>query len=367
VERKPTNVDRAGGLELEIISGTVERVTFHNPESGFSVLRVHVRGHRDLVTIVGHAASISPGEHVQATGGWVNDRVHGRQFGARHLQTAAPPTLQGIEKYLGSGLIKGIGPHFAKKLVNAFGADVFDVIEREPHRLRTVEGIGPVRASSMAAAWEEQKAIREIMMFLHAHGVGTSRAVRIFRTYGSEAIALIRENPYRLATDIRGIGFLTADQIAGRMGIAKDALIRVCAGIGYVLSQATDEGHCGLPIDDLEARATKLLEVPASLFRHALEMELGAGTVIPERIDGRPSVLLAALHAAETGIAARIRRLASGEQPWPSIDVEKAIPWVERRVGISLAGAQADAVRMAVSRRFLVITGGPGVGKTTHE
>ena len=253
--------------DREVLAGLVERVTFHNAENGFCVLRIKARGHRDLITIVGHAASISAGEFVQATGVWNNDRTHGLQFKASFLRTTMPTTAEGIEKYLGSGMIRGIGPVYAKKLVRAFGADVFDVIEREAERLREVPGIGPVRVKRIIAGWADQKVIREIMLFLHSHGVGTSRSVRIFKTYGADAIQLISENPYRLARDIRGIGFITADAIAARLGIEKTAMVRARAGIAYALAEAMDEGHCGLPRDELLPLAEKLLEIPSGADR----------------------------------------------------------------------------------------------------
>jgi exodeoxyribonuclease V alpha subunit len=210
-------------ITQEALAGLVERVTYHNAENGFCVLRLRARGHRDLVTLVGHAAVVSVGEWINATGEWVNDRTHGQQFRAKFLKTTAPTSIDGMERYLASGMIRGIGPVYAKKLVGAFGEKVFDVIEAEPDRLREVDGIGAVRAGRITAAWSEQKAVREIMLFLHAHGVGTARAVRIFKTYGVEAIQVMSENPYRLARDIRGIGFKTADAIAMRLGIDKTA------------------------------------------------------------------------------------------------------------------------------------------------
>jgi exodeoxyribonuclease V alpha subunit len=232
----------------EVLAGLVERVTFHNEENGFCVLRVKARGQRDLITVLGHAAMISAGEFVQASGGWVNDRTHGVQFKASFLKAAPPTTIEGIEKYLGSGMIRGIGPIYAKKLVRAFGEAVFDVIQQEPDRLREVTGIGPKRAERIIAGWAEQRVIREIMLFLHSNGVGTSRAVRIYKTYGADAVRLISENPYRLARDIRGIGFRTADQIAAKLGIEKTALIRVRAGISYALAEAMD-GRSEPPVD----------------------------------------------------------------------------------------------------------------------
>ncbi len=221
----------------EVLTGLVERITYQNAENGFCVVRVRARGHRELVTLVGHAAAISAGEWITAAGNWVNDRTHGQQFKARFLKTSAPTSVEGIEKYLASGMIRGIGPVYAKKLLRAFADKVFDVIEAEPDRLREVDGIGPVRADRITAAWAEQKVVREIMVFLHSHGVGTARAERIYKTYGGDAVQVMSENPYRLARDIRGIGFKTADAIAMKLGIDKTAMVRVRAGISYALTE----------------------------------------------------------------------------------------------------------------------------------
>ena len=268
--------------DREVLAGLVERVTFHNEENGFCVLRIKARGQRELITVVGYAAVISAGEWVTASGEWVNDRTHGQQFKARFLKTSEPTSLDGIEKYLGSGMIRGIGPIYAKKLVCAFGEKVFDTIEGEPERLREVTGIGPVRAGRITAAWAEQKIVREIMIFLHSNGVGTARAVRIYKTYGADAVQVMSENPYRLARDIRGIGFKTADAIAMKLGIEKTAMIRVRAGISYALTEAMDEGHCGLPTDELVPLAENLLAVPVEIVRTALDLELAEGTVIAD-------------------------------------------------------------------------------------
>ena len=238
------------------------------------MLRVKARGHRDLATIIGHAATISAGEWITASGDWINDRVHGQQFKASFMRTSAPSSIDGIEKYLASGMIRGIGPTYARKMVKAFGEKVFDIIEAEPDRLREVDGIGPVRAQRITAAWAEQKIVREIMVFLHSHGVGTARAVRIYKTYGADAVQVMTENPYRLARDIRGIGFKTADAVAIRLGVEKTAMIRVRAGISYALTEAMDEGHCGLPTEQLVPLAVELLEVPKELVEAALELEL---------------------------------------------------------------------------------------------
>ena len=362
---KPQAGTRSQGTGQEVLAGLVERVTFHSPESGFCVLRTKARGHRDLVTVVGHAAMVAAGEWITASGEWVNDRTHGQQFKARFLRCSAPSSTEGMEKYLASGTIRGIGRAYARKLVRAFGERVFDVIEEEPGRLREVDGIGPVRAKRITEAWAEQKVVREIMVFLHSHGVGTARAVRIFKTYGVDAVQVMTENPYRLARDIRGIGFRTADAIAMRLGIEKTAMIRVRAGIAYALSEAMDDGHCGLPEEKLVPMAAELLEAPEDLVRTARDLELADGTVVAAAVDGTPCLFLAGLHRAERVIAERILQIAGGRPPWPEIDPDKALPWVEGRTGLSLAASQADAIRLALTSKVMVVTGGPGVGKTT--
>ena len=349
----------------EVLAGLVERVTYHNAENGFCVLRITARGHRDLVTVVGHAATISAGEWITAAGEWVNDRTHGQQFKARFMRTSAPTSIDGIEKYLSSGMIRGIGPVYAKKMVKAFGEKVFDIIEAEPDRLREVDGIGPVRAQRITAAWAEQKIVREIMVFLHSHGVGTARAVRIFKTYGADAVQIMTENPYRLARDIRGIGFKTADAIAMKLGIEKTAMIRVRAGISYALTEAMDEGHCGLPVEELVPLAVELLEVDQGLVLTAMDLELADGTVIADSVGETACVFLGGLYRAEQVIAERLLRLANGTLPWPYIDPEKALPWIEQKTGLTLAESQIEAIRLALLSKVLVVTGGPGVGKTT--
>lgn len=347
------------------LSGLLERVTFHNADNGFCVLRVKARGQRELVTVVGHAPMVSAGEWVTATGEWANDLQHGLQFKARFLRTSTPTSLVGIEKYLASGMIRGVGPVYARKLVRAFGEQVFDIIEREPARLREVEGVGPVRAARITDAWTEQRAVRDIMVFLHGHGVGTARAVRIFKTYGTAAVTIMTENPYRLAWDIRGIGFKTADAIAMRLGIEPTAAIRIRAGLAHALTTAMDEGHCGLPLTELLPLTMQLLEVPESLVQEAITHEQGAGSIAAADIGTVPCLFLTPLLRAEEGIAEQLRRLAHGIPPWPPIAADKALAWVNARNGLALAPSQEQAVRAALAARVFVITGGPGVGKTT--
>ena len=351
--------------EREVLAGLVERVTFHNDENGFSVLRVNVRGRRDLETVVGYAPAIGAGEWITASGEWVEDRSYGRQFKARFLRTSQPNSVEGIRRYLASGMIHGIGKVYAAKLVQAFGEKVFDVIEEHPERLREVDGIGPVRAARIVAAWAEQKVVREIMVFLHEHGVSTARAVRIFKTYGADSVQVMSENPYRLARDIRGIGFRTADAIAMQLGIEKTAMIRVRSGISFTLSEATNDGHCGLPRGDLTSGTADLLEVTPDLVAEALEQEIADGYVVVDRVGDTECVFLLALYRAEAYIARRLHALCSGDRPWPDIDGGKAIPWAQQRTGLELADSQREAVRTALLSKVMVVTGGPGVGKTT--
>ena len=309
--------DATQSLRSRSSGGLVERVTYHNAENGFCVLRIKARGHRDLVTVVGHAAAISAGEWITASGEWINDRTHGQQFKARFLRTSAPTSIDGIEKYLGSGMIRGIGPVYAKKLVRLSAKRCSTSSRPSPIACARSTASAMFAPTGIIAAWAEQKIVREIMVFLHSHGVGTARAVRIFKTYGSDAIQVMTENPYRLARDIRGIGFKTADAIAMKLGIEKTAMIRVRAGISYALTEAMDEGHCGLPTEELVPLAEKLLEVPQELIRTALDLELEEGTVIADRVGETPCVFLAGLHRAERIIAERLMRLANGTLPWP--------------------------------------------------
>ncbi|MGA7982619.1 MAG: ATP-dependent RecD-like DNA helicase [Chromatiaceae bacterium] len=357
--------DRTGGTHAERLHGSVERVTFHSEESGFCVLRVKVKGQRELVTVVGIAATITPGEYVECEGSWENDRQHGLQFKAEHLRSVPPTTLEGIERYLGSGMVKGIGPHLARTLVRAFGEQVFDVIERDPDCLLELEGIGPRRKERVTTAWAEQKAVREIMVFLQSYGVGTARAVRIYKTYGDAALERVRENPYRLALDIHGIGFKTADTIAQRLGIPRDSLIRAQAGVRHVLQEIASEGHCAVLRERATETASKLLEIAPPIITQAIAAELTAGNLVEEAIGGENALFLAALHRAELAVATNIARLKHSAPSWGRIDAEKAILWVEGNTGLELSGSQRAAVVQAVNGKVTVITGGPGVGKTT--
>jgi exodeoxyribonuclease V alpha subunit len=362
--KKPDNEPVPGGPD-DALSGQVERVTFHNEETGFCILKVKVQGRKEPVAVLGSLPSVAPGEWVTAQGSWERDRDHGIQLKAHKLKTQPPTSLEGIEKYLGSGMIKGIGPVYATKLVKKFGENVFDIIENQSKRLQEVEGIGRERRQRIKDAWAEQKVVRDIMLFLHAHGLGTNRAVRIYKSYGAEAIELIRSDPYRLARDIHGIGFHSADNVAEKLGLEADSLLRARAALEHLLDHATTEGHCALPQRDLLEGATRLLEVDEAVVAEAFERHLKDGKILAERIEGEEMIFLPLLRDAEERIARQLRSLADTGTPEPAIDVEKAIPWVEGKTGRKLSSSQHEALRTALRSRAVVITGGPGVGKTT--
>ncbi len=351
--------------DKEFLSGTVERVTYHNRDNGFCVLRIKVKSHKELVTVIGNVPSISAGEGIECEGIWHNDRNHGLQLKAQFIKSIPPTTIEGIEKYLGSGLIKGIGPHFAKKLIVAFGEKVFDVIENTPTLLLGVKGIGKSRIEYICKNWKNQKIVRQIMVFLQSHGVGTARATRIFKTYGEDAIEIVSENPYRLAKDIRGIGFMSADTIATNLGIDKHSIIRARAGITHVLFEATNEGHCALPEDELIKKAISLLEIDSAVISDALYEEITEEHLVKDSIDNVEAIFLSSFYYYEKFIAFQLLSLLEKEVPWEAIDISNAIPWVEKKLDINLSESQKEATKYALRKKVMVITGGPGTGKTT--
>lgn len=353
------------------LEGVVERIVFANEENAWSVVRLTVPGQRETVTAVGNLLGIQPGESLRLTGSWIQDPKYGRQLRVSSYTTVAPATVAGIEKYLGSGLIRGIGKGLASRLVQSFGIATLDVIEGQPERLREVEGIGPQRSAAILRAWAEQREIKEVMVFLQSHGVSTHYAIKIYKVYGAQAVALVREDPYRLATDIYGIGFKTADKIAAALGIPKDAPQRIEAGTLHLLALAGDRGHLYLPRRELLEEARGLLESEPWRVEQALAALSGSGAVVVEPLPAAPedpseaAVYLKALHAAEVGIAARIHALLV-QPPLPfEIDVERALEWFEKSERLSLAPQQRQAIRAGLTRKVLVITGGPGTGKTT--
>ncbi len=350
---------------IESLKGTVERVTFHSEETGFCVLRIKVNGHHELQTVIGNASCIRAGEFIECRGIWLNDRQHGLQFKAEHLKAIAPTTLEGMEKYLASGMVKGIGAGFAKRLIRAFQEKVFDIIEKAPHRLCEVEGIGEKRKQRIIDAWLEQRMVRDIMIFLHAHGVGTARAVRIYKTYGNKAIDTVKENPYVLAQDIHGIGFKTADALAQRLGIAKDSILRVRAGVTYCLQEYTSNGHCGVEKANLIKSAMETLEVSEELITQAISDESQSERITEIMVDDKACCFLTSLYLSEKGIAKECQRLLQGTTAWSNIDTEKAITWVQQKTQLALSASQHQAVALALKSKMMIITGGPGVGKTT--
>ncbi len=346
---------------LACVEGVVERVVYENPENGFFVARLKTEDSPDLVTFVGNLMAVSPGETIRLWGQWEQDPKWGPQLRTERYETVLPATIKGIEKYLGSGLIEGIGPVYAKRLVDAFGAETFRVIDEEPERLRDVPGVGPKRAAQIREAWRKQKAIQSIMVFLQGHGVSVSQAVRIYKRYGDAAVAVLRENPYRLAEDVAGIAFKSADKIAAELGVAKDAPQRAEAGLLHVLGDAAGEGHVFLPENELLERASELLGVEQAVLESPLADLAAKGAVV--RDDG--GAYLARFHEAEVKCAQRLRELQADTRKLVPIKVEKAIEWVEKTHGIQLSEQQREAIRTAADSRVMIVTGGPGTGKTT--
>ncbi|UKY50359.1 SF1B family DNA helicase RecD2 [Streptomyces inhibens] len=363
-------------VNAAVVEGVLERITYANEESGYTVARVDTgRGSGDLLTVVGALLGAQPGESLRMEGRWGSHPQYGKQFTVENYTTLLPATIQGIRRYLGSGLIKGIGPRIADRIVEHFGTDTLDVIESEPERLVEVPGLGPKRTKMIGAAWEEQKAIKEVMVFLQGVGVSTSIAVRIYKKYGDASISVVRNEPYRLAADVWGIGFLTADRIAQSVGIPHDSPDRVKAGLQYALSQSTDQGHCFLPEEQLIADAVKLLQVDTGLVIDCLgELAADPEGVVREKVPGGAdeapvtAVYLVPFHRAEISLAGRLTRLLrTDEDRMPAfrdVDWDKALAWLARRTGAELAPEQQEAVRLALTQKVAVLTGGPGCGKS---
>ncbi|MFE6908159.1 SF1B family DNA helicase RecD2 [Streptomyces erythrochromogenes] len=364
-------------VQLAVVEGVLERITYANEESGYTVARVDTgRGSGDLLTVVGSLLGAQPGESLRMEGRWGSHPQYGKQFAVENYRTVLPATIQGIRRYLGSGLIKGIGPKIADRIVEHFGTGTLDVIEAEPKRLIEVPGLGPKRTKLIGAAWEEQKAIKEVMVFLQGVGVSTSIAVRIYKKYGDASISVVNNQPYRLAADVWGIGFLTADRIAQAVGIPHDSPERVKAGLQYALSQSTDQGHCFLPEEKLIADGVKLLQVDTGLVIECLaELAADPEGVVRESVpdpqggpDPLTAVYLVPFHRAELSLVGQVRRLLNAEDDrMPSfrdVDWDKALGWLAGRTGATLAPEQRDAVRLALTRRVAVLTGGPGCGKS---
>ncbi|MEU3459911.1 ATP-dependent RecD-like DNA helicase [Streptomyces sp. NPDC006733] len=364
-----------GDARFAVLEAVLERITYANEDNGYTVARVDTgRGAGDLLTVVGALLGAQPGESLRMEGRWGSHPQYGKQFTVENYTTVLPATIQGIRRYLGSGLIKGIGPKIADRIVEHFGTETLDVIEGAPKRLIEVPGLGPKRTKMIAIAWEEQKAIKEVMVFLQGVGVSTSIAVRIYKNYGDASISVVRNQPYRLAADVWGIGFLTADRIAQAVGIPHDSPERVKAGLQYALSQATDSGNCFLPEEQLLSDSVKLLQVDAGLVIDCLAELVGEEGVVresvpdPEGGDPVRAVYLVPFHRAEISLAGQLLRLLRGPEDrlplFQDVQWDKALTWLAGRTGADLAEEQQQAVRLALTQKVAVLTGGPGCGKS---
>lgn len=358
---------------LLMLSGQIERVTFVNEENGYTVAKMRLRGQKDLVTVVGNLPGTYAGEVLELYGEWTDHPKFGKQFKIHKFKSVMPATAVGIERYLGSGLIKGIGPVMAKRLVKQFSETTLDIIDTEPKRLYEVDGIGEKRAQMIQDAWEAQKEIRDVMVFLQGHGVSTAYATKIYKQYGRECIKVLRENPYRLATDIFGIGFVTADKIAGNLGIARDSELRAEAGILHVLYQLADEGHVYFPYESLIEACKKVLDVELDIIVKGVARLFEERRIIMEDLnefDGDfqanyKAVYLTGYHVAEQGIAQKLKAVLKSPSTLRGINADKALEWGQNRLDIELTEKQCAGVKTAIQKKVMVLTGGPGTGKTT--
>jgi exodeoxyribonuclease V alpha subunit len=364
---------RMGSIPMDQLQGQVERITYTNEESGYSVVRVKVRGRRDLVTVVGSFVSVIPGEVLRMEGTWGYHGQYGEQFKVERYETITPATVEGIRKYLGSGLIKGIGPVMAGRIVKRFGEQTLTVIDEQPERLREIEGVGTFRAQQIRQAWDDQREVRDVMVFLRGHEISAAFAARIFKHYGKESLKVLNDNPYRLAMDVHGIGFVSADKIARNLGFAVDSPLRAEAGALYVLQEAADDGHVCAPYGWLMGQGLELLGIPRPVFEEALMRLVGDQRIVIEELPAEAvaelgderAVYLCAFYLAETQVARRLKRLLQAPRMQRKVDSDKALLWVQERLSVKLAPLQAEAVRRALTDKVLIITGGPGTGKTT--
>ncbi|MDA8325458.1 MAG: ATP-dependent RecD-like DNA helicase [Nitrospiraceae bacterium] len=353
------------------IKGQIERITFYNEENGYTIAKMKAGGRHDLVTVVGNLLSVSAGDVLKIQGQWKNHPKFGEQFEVISYESVVPATVKGIEKYLGSGLIKGIGPVMARRLVAKFGLETLNVIEAETARLSEVDGIGEKRIDMIKKAWDDQKEIRDVMVFLQGHGVSPAYAAKIYKQYEKESVKIVQENPYRLATDIFGIGFITADKIAEKLGIARDSQIRAEAGILYVLHQLSDEGHVYYPYEPLIEECKKVLGLERDVIVRAFSKIAEDRKIIIEDLnageftENNKAVYLAKFYVCETGVAARLKGLMQFPKRLRAFDRDKALEWVQKELKINLAKNQKQAVREAIDKKVMVVTGGPGTGKTT--
>lgn len=352
-------------LPIEYFQGVIEHIIFYNEQTGFCVICVQIQGKKDLVTVTGVTINIAVGQYIECHGQWFNDKKHGLQFQASKLIIVPPLTQEGIEKYLASGMVSGIGPHFAHKLVEAFGDTVFHVIEFEPERLTSLEGFGEKRKDQVVAAWIEQQGARNIMLFLQSFGIGGAKALRIYKTYGDDAIEKIRANPYHLAQDVRGIGFKATDHLAIQLGVSEESPLRAQAGVCHVLQTLCEQGHCAVLYQELLSSCQKLLNLPATHIEAAIDAASRDKQLVQEDIHGVLYVFPILLYQAELTATAHIQRLCEGSPPWGVMDVDYLIQWVEKQTNMTLSNSQLQAIHAILNAKIAIITGGPGVGKTT--
>lgn len=358
---------------LNNLTGQIERITYSNEENGFTIARVKVPGRRDLVTVVGNLMSPMPGEIIKMQGEWTTHPKYGEQFKLVSYKTSVPATVYGIQRYLGSGLIKGIGPVMAGRIVKKFGKNSLDIIENEIEKLAQVDGIGKKRIEMIRTAWDEQKEIRDVMLFLQTHGVSSGYATKIFKQYGNQSIAVVQENPYRLAADIFGIGFVIADGIAEKLGFSKNSTLRAEAGIQYVLHKMADEGHVYYPYELLLEKCREILQVDREVVAKAIGRVAVDKKIIIEDLNDKieefrennKAVYLKKYYVCETSIAFRLKILIGAPKSFRNIDLDRAVEWVQKQLSITLAEKQLEALRCSVENKVVVITGGPGTGKTT--
>lgn len=347
---------------MEYLSGVVERITYANEENGFSVIKIKSRGYADLVTVVGNLAAVNVGATIRLKGEWKVDSKFGKQFSVVDYRETVPATIAGIEKYLGSGLIKGIGPVYARRIVAHFKEDTLRIIEEEADNLIHVEGIGQKRVDMIKKTWQEQKEIKNVMLFLQSNGVSTAYAVKIYKTYGNDSINIVKTNPYRLADDIWGIGFKTADKIAQQLGFDKQSFERCRSGLVYVLNELSNEGHCFAIRDQLLETTEKMLELERPLIDSTIERMIEEKTIIP---DEGNAIYLPAFYYSEVGVAKRIGEILTTESNYKSADTGSIIESIQKEHEIQYDEVQLDAIKSAVRSKFMVLTGGPGTGKTT--
>lgn len=359
---------------METIYGYLERISFNNEETNFLVAKIQEKGKKELTTIVGNLSGVNLGELIKVSGKWVHNNKFGDQFQVDKFESVVPATVNGIEKYLGSGLIKGIGPVMAKRIVRVFGINTLDVIENTHEELSRVEGIGPKRICTIIKAWQEQKKVKEIMIFLQGHGISANYSAKIYKKYGDSSVETVKLNPYRLAADIQGIGFLTADKIARNMGVDHNAVIRAEEGIIYALSLLVQEGHVYCPVNLLIDKSVEMLEVDKEIivkamaklyeYRRLVLDSLESSVELNEQ-SNQKAVYLPTLYIAETGLASRLLSLKTAGSAIRPVDPEGVISWIEKTLRVQLADKQKEAIILSASSKITMITGGPGTGKTT--